>query len=71
LVSFVKGILPATKVVQGGDRLCLLPYGIFSRVAETHVCLQRTPSMLEAAGCSIFFPVRIELVLERYASCKS
>jgi hypothetical protein len=57
-------------VVQSGHRLCLLPSCTFSWVEETHLSLQRKPSMLEAAAFSIFFPVRIELVFERNASWK-
>jgi hypothetical protein len=41
----MKGILPATRSFQGYDRLCLLLLGIFSSVEETHVSLQRKPTM--------------------------
>jgi hypothetical protein len=33
---------------QGGDRLCFLQIGLFSRVEEAHVSLERKPSVLEA-----------------------
>jgi hypothetical protein len=52
----LKGILPANHSFQGGDRLCLLPLGLFSSVEETHVSLQRKPTVLEAAASSTFFP---------------
>jgi hypothetical protein len=37
----VKGMLPATWVFQCGDRLSLFHIGLFSRVDETHVSLER------------------------------
>jgi hypothetical protein len=49
-------ILPATKSFQGGEKLILFQIGLFSWVEETHLGLQRKPSMLEAAGPSTLFP---------------
>jgi hypothetical protein len=52
----LKGILPENHGFQGGDWLCFLQTGLFSCGEETHVSLQRNPSMLEAATSSIVFP---------------
>jgi hypothetical protein len=62
-------MLPATLVFQGGDRLCLLQIGLFSRVEVTHVSPQRKACMLETAAFSTLFFVTIELVFERIISC--
>jgi hypothetical protein len=64
----LKGILPANHSFQGGDRLCLLPLGLFSSVEETHVSLQRKPTMLETAASSTFFPLRINYDFKRNTS---
>jgi hypothetical protein len=64
----LKGILPANHSFQGGDRLCLLPLGLFSSVEETHVSLQRKPTMLETAASSTFFPLRIKYDFKRNTS---
>jgi predicted hydrocarbon binding protein len=42
--------------VSGGDRLCWLQTGIFRGIEETHVSLQRKPSVVEAAACSTLTP---------------
>jgi hypothetical protein len=41
---------------QGGDRLCLLPRSLFSWVEETHVSIERKPSMLLVGSPSTLFP---------------
>jgi hypothetical protein len=43
-VSFT-GILAATWEIHGGHRLCFLQIGLFHWVEETHVSLQRNPSL--------------------------
>jgi hypothetical protein len=52
----LKGILPGNKNFQDGEKLILLPIGLFSCVEETHVSLQRKPPMLEATASSILCP---------------
>jgi hypothetical protein len=52
----MKGILPAKKNVQGGERPILFQIGIFSTVDETHVSLKRKPYVLEAGASSTLFP---------------
>jgi hypothetical protein len=64
-----KGILPENHSFQGGERLILFQNGLFSRVEEMHISLQRKPSTLEAAASSHCFPLRVELVFERNTFC--
>jgi hypothetical protein len=61
--------LPATSVLYGGDRLCLIQIGLLSRVEQTHGALQRQPSILEAALPSSCFPEKIQLVFESNVLC--
>jgi hypothetical protein len=56
LCRFLKGILPATKVIQEADRLFLLQVDLFSWVEEIHVSLEIKPSMLEAEATSTLIP---------------
>jgi hypothetical protein len=56
LIYFLKGILPASKVSQGGDKLTLFHIGLLSRVDETHASFERRPFALEAGACSTLFP---------------
>jgi hypothetical protein len=50
-----------------GKRLILFQDALFSLVEEKHVSLQKN-HLLEAAAFSLLFPVRVELVFERYIS---
>jgi hypothetical protein len=43
----LKEILPVDKNFQGGEVLLLLNIGLFSEIEETHVSLERKPSVLE------------------------
>jgi hypothetical protein len=52
----VKGILPANHSFQGGQRFILLLIGLFSCAEETHVSVQRQPSVLEELACRTLFP---------------
>jgi hypothetical protein len=61
----LKGKLPANQTFQGGGWLILFQRGLFCCVENTHISLQRKPLGLEAGASPHFFPVRIELVLER------
>jgi hypothetical protein len=47
--------VPASYFFHCGGKLRLLLIGLFSRLEETHVSLQRKPSMLEAAAASTLF----------------
>jgi hypothetical protein len=49
-------ILPANHSFQGGERLILFQIGLFSNVEESHVSLQRKPTMLEAAASGTLLP---------------
>jgi hypothetical protein len=51
-------------VFQVGDRLSLLQIGLFSGVEETHVSLQKKPSLFESAVSITMFLVRTELVFK-------
>jgi hypothetical protein len=52
----LKGILPANKKFQGGERLILFQIDIFCKVEEIQLSLERKPSMLEAGASSILLP---------------
>jgi hypothetical protein len=49
-------MLPANHNFQGGERLILVKIGVFSKVEETQVSLQRKQSVLEAGASSTLFP---------------
>jgi hypothetical protein len=63
-----QGILPATFVFQGGERLILFQIGLFSCVEETHVSLQRQPCVVQALTYRTLFQCENEVVFERNAS---
>jgi hypothetical protein len=42
---------------SGGDGLYLLQKGLFSRVKETHVSLERTKSVIKERPSKTLFPV--------------
>jgi hypothetical protein len=67
----LKGILPANQSLYFGDRLGLLQRGLFFCVKETHVSLQRNPSLLETAAGSTMFPGGVGVEFERNTFCKS
>jgi hypothetical protein len=52
---FLTGILPANQSFQGGVRLIFFQIGLFSLIEETHVSLQRNPSMLEEGASNTLF----------------
>jgi hypothetical protein len=54
--QFLKWTLPANHSFQCGDRLYRLQVGVVRWAEETHVSLQRKPSMLKRAESSTLFP---------------
>jgi hypothetical protein len=51
----LKGILPANKNFQGGERLILFQIGLFCLLEEIHISLKRKPSVLEAETSNTLF----------------
>jgi hypothetical protein len=54
--EFLKGILPENQSFQGGERLISFQIGLFSKVKETHLSLERQPSVLEGGASSTLLP---------------
>jgi hypothetical protein len=52
----LEGIPSPTWVFQGGDRLSLFQIGLYSRVAETNISLERNPFVIEAKASNTLFP---------------
>jgi hypothetical protein len=70
LRQFFKEILYATFISQEGDSFSLFQIGHFCYVEETHVSLERKPSVLEEGATSTLFPCEFLLVFERNISYK-
>jgi hypothetical protein len=62
------GTLPANQKFHDGERLIWFETDLFSRVGETHVPLQRKPSVLDQEQLAPCFPVGIERDFERNTS---
>jgi hypothetical protein len=56
LSEFLKGILPATQVFHGDDRLFFVQISLFSCNEEIHASLKKKASLVKAAASSTFFP---------------
>jgi hypothetical protein len=53
-----KEIFHANHSFQGGERLIFFQIGLFSKVEETHVSLERKPTVLEARASTTLFPCK-------------
>jgi hypothetical protein len=62
----LKGILSTSQGFQVGKTFTSFKIGLFREVKK-HVSLVRNPCMFEEGVLAHFFPVRIELLGERYS----
>jgi hypothetical protein len=57
----LRRILPENQNIQGEERLILLQIGLFCSIVETHISLERKPSVLEFAAPISLLPCEILL----------
>jgi hypothetical protein len=62
-------MLHANQGFQSGEMLILFQIGLFTWLEETHVSLERKPSMLEGGYLEYCSPMNIELLFERNTAC--